>query len=40
VRGAVGELLLHAFGRGAAAQVVVEGQPADVAALAQVLPGG
>lgn len=40
VRGAVGELLLHAFGRGEAAEVTVEGAQADVDALRSVLPGG
>ncbi|HEX7806690.1 MAG TPA: TIGR03085 family metal-binding protein [Cellulomonas sp.] len=38
LRGAVGELLLHAFGRGAAADVTIEGAPDDIAALAEVLP--
>ena len=38
VRGAVGELLLHAYGRGAAAHVVVEGHVADVDALRTVRP--
>lgn len=38
IRGAVGELLLHAFGRGAAADVRIEGAPADVEALRAVLP--
>ncbi|RYV52683.1 TIGR03085 family metal-binding protein [Pengzhenrongella frigida] len=33
VRGEVGELALHAFGRGTAARVHVLGDPADVAAL-------
>ncbi len=40
VRGEVGELTLHALGRGAAAAVEVVGAPEDVAALQQVLPGG
>jgi len=35
VRGEVGELLLHAFGRGGAAHVHVLGDPIDVAALAR-----
>ena len=38
IRGAVGELLLHAFGRGAAAHVGIEGAPGDVEALRAVLP--
>jgi uncharacterized protein (TIGR03085 family) len=38
IRGDVGELLLHAFGRGAAAHVVGEGEPGDVEALRAVLP--
>jgi uncharacterized protein (TIGR03085 family) len=38
IRGAVGELLLHAFGRGAAADVGIEGAPGDVEALRAVLP--
>jgi uncharacterized protein (TIGR03085 family) len=38
IRGDVGELILHAFGRGAAADVVVEGTPDDVEALRAVLP--
>lgn len=40
VRGSVGELLLHAFGRGAATRVTVEGDPADVASVRAVLPFG
>ncbi|HEX5331782.1 MAG TPA: TIGR03085 family metal-binding protein [Cellulomonas sp.] len=38
IRGAVGELLLHAFGRGAAVDIRIEGAPDDVEALAEVLP--
>ncbi|NMM32231.1 MAG: TIGR03085 family protein [Cellulomonas sp.] len=38
IRGAVGELLLHAFGRGAASDVGIEGARADVEALRAVLP--
>jgi len=38
VRGDVGELLLHAFGRGRAADVTVEGAPHDVEALERRLP--
>ena len=38
VRGAVGELVLYLLGRGAAADVRVEGDPDDVAALDAVLP--
>jgi uncharacterized protein (TIGR03085 family) len=38
LRGDVGELLLHAFGRGRAADVQIEGAPADVEALRAVLP--
>jgi uncharacterized protein (TIGR03085 family) len=38
IRGAVGELLLHSFGRGAAADVGIEGAPGDVEALRAVLP--
>jgi uncharacterized protein (TIGR03085 family) len=38
VRGDVGELLLHAFGRGRAADVTVEGAPRDVEALERLLP--
>ena len=40
VRGTVGELTLHALGRGAAATVEIVGAPEDVAALQAVLPGG
>lgn len=40
VRGAVGELVLHAFGRGAAAQVELIGDAQDVVELREVLPGG
>ncbi|MBI9114941.1 TIGR03085 family metal-binding protein [Sanguibacter suaedae] len=39
VRGQVEELVLHAFGRGASARVVVEGYDEDVAALAERFPG-
>jgi uncharacterized protein (TIGR03085 family) len=39
VRGDVGELLLHAFGRGDAARVHVLGDPLDVAALARATAG-
>jgi uncharacterized protein (TIGR03085 family) len=38
IRGDVGELVLHAFGRGGAADVAVEGSPDDVEALRAVLP--
>ncbi|MGV8978636.1 MAG: TIGR03085 family metal-binding protein [Cellulomonas sp.] len=38
IRGAVGELLLHAFGRGAAADVTLEGAADDVEALRSALP--
>ncbi|HEY8718997.1 TIGR03085 family metal-binding protein [Pengzhenrongella sp.] len=38
IRGDVGELLLHAYGRGAAARVHVLGDPYDVEALAHTLP--
>jgi uncharacterized protein (TIGR03085 family) len=38
VRGDVAELLLHAFGRGRAAEVTVEGAPHDVEALERLLP--
>ncbi|PVU81504.1 TIGR03085 family protein (plasmid) [Cellulomonas sp. WB94] len=38
IRGEVGELLLHAFGRGAAAEVRIEGAPQDVEAVRAVLP--
>ncbi|WP_315096555.1 TIGR03085 family metal-binding protein [uncultured Cellulomonas sp.] len=38
VRGAVGELVLYLFGRGAAADVRVDGAPHDVAAIEGVLP--
>ncbi|MBO9554405.1 TIGR03085 family metal-binding protein [Cellulomonas sp.] len=38
VRGDVGELLLHAFGRGRAADVTVEGAPRDLEALERRLP--
>lgn len=40
VRGGVGELLLHAFGRGAAAHVTLEGAASDVESVRTVLPGG
>ncbi len=40
VRGEVGELTLHALGRGAAAAIEVVGAPEDVTAVQQVLPGG
>ncbi|GAA3823543.1 TIGR03085 family metal-binding protein [Cellulomonas soli] len=40
VRGEVGELLLWISGRGAAADVHVEGAPDDVESLTQVLPVG
>jgi len=40
VRGEIGELTLHALGRGAAADIELIGAPEDVAALQQVLPGG
>jgi len=40
VRGAIGELTLHALGRGPAATVELVGAPEDVAALQEVLPGG
>lgn len=40
VRGDVGELVLHALGRGAAADVTLQGDPEDVAAVRRVLPGG
>ena len=40
VRGDVGELVLHAFGRGAAGDVTVEGAAGDVEALRAVLPTG
>ncbi|MFI2752313.1 TIGR03085 family metal-binding protein [Cellulomonas sp. P22] len=40
VRGDVGELVLHAFGRGEAAHVTLEGAPDDVRALQDMLPGG
>lgn len=40
IRGEVGELVLHAFGRGAAAHVELVGDPQDVADLREVLPGG
>ena len=39
VRGDVGELLLHAYGRGEAARVHVLGDPVDVAALDRALNG-
>ena len=38
VRGDVGELVLYLFGRGAAADVRLAGDPDDLAALARVLP--
>jgi hypothetical protein len=38
VRGAVGELVLFAFGRGAAADVTVQGAPLDVEVLTDRLP--
>ena len=38
IHGEVGELLLHAFGRGAVADVGIEGAPTDVEALRVVLP--
>jgi len=38
VRGDVGELLLHAFGRGRAAEVAVEGAAHDVETLERLLP--
>jgi len=38
IRGEVGELLLHAFGRGAAAEVRIEGAPQDLEAIRAVLP--
>ena len=38
VRGAVPELVMWAFGRGAAAEIRVEGDPADVALLSARLP--
>jgi len=38
VRGAVGELVLYLLGRGAAADVRVEGDPDDVAEIEKVLP--
>ncbi|MDC7122398.1 TIGR03085 family metal-binding protein [Cellulomonas fimi] len=38
VRGAVGELVLFAFGRGAAADVTVQGDPQDVEILTDRLP--
>lgn len=40
VRGDVGELVLHVFGRGAAAHVTLEGAPDDVLAMQDALPGG
>ncbi|MCC2308180.1 TIGR03085 family metal-binding protein [Cellulomonas chengniuliangii] len=40
VRGEVGELVLHAFGRGARADVAVEGDPLSVEALQGAFPGG
>lgn len=39
VSGPVGELVLHAFGRGAASVVRIDGSPADTAALSEKLPG-
>lgn len=38
VRGSVADLLLHAFGRGAATRVTVEGDAADVETVRQALP--
>jgi hypothetical protein len=38
VRGAVPELVLWAHGRGAAAEVRIEGEPFDVAELSDRLP--
>lgn len=38
VRGDAGEIVLYLLGRGAAADVRVEGQPADVATIEAVLP--
>jgi len=38
VRGGAGELVLWLSGRGAAAQIVAQGDPADVAALGERLP--
>jgi len=38
VRGEVGELVLYLFGRGAAAQVEIEGAPDDLARIETVLP--
>ncbi|MDM8084281.1 TIGR03085 family metal-binding protein [Cellulomonas cellasea] len=40
VRGAVSELVLHAFGRGAAADVTLDGAPHAVDAVRDLLPGG
>jgi uncharacterized protein (TIGR03085 family) len=40
VSGQVGELALHALGRGAAADVTLLGSPDDIAALQSVIPGG
>ncbi len=40
VRGAVSELVLHVFGRGAAAQVALDGAPHAVDAMRVTLPGG
>ena len=38
LRGAAPELALHAFGRGAKAELTAEGLPEDIAALDRVLP--
>lgn len=40
VRGDVSELVLHAFGRGAAADVTLDGAPHAVDAVRDLLPGG
>ncbi|WP_066588045.1 TIGR03085 family metal-binding protein [Cellulomonas timonensis] len=40
VRGDVGELVLHVFGRGEAARVTLDGAPHAVEALRVTLPGG
>lgn len=38
VRGNLGDLVLHAFGRGAATRLTAEGTPADVASIAERCP--